>query len=174
MFHLKDLGYSCIKKLLLRCLLFEFYLLLSPTACWITIKLCQVPNHMIEFQLHNTNNSWAIYWLGITEKLGEANRLQLYPPILMTVNEVPDSSHLADLTGQIYRGLIVTTCTSEIVGFFQSTWQVFKTAHWQLLALLYEWVTNSKKIQMINNWPAHKTIVKLKSSWKLSSFHKNS
>lgn len=34
----------------------------------------------------------------------------------MIVNEVPDSSHLADLAGQIYRGLIVIN--SEIVGFF--------------------------------------------------------
>lgn len=35
----------------------------------------------------------------------------------MVVNEVPDSSHLSDLTGQIYIGLMVTTCTSEIVVF---------------------------------------------------------
>lgn len=47
----------------------------------------------------------------------------------MVVNEVPDSSHLADLTGQIYIGLTVIACTFEIVVFSQSTWQVFKTAH---------------------------------------------
>lgn len=36
----------------------------------------------------------------------------------MTDNEVPDSSHSADLTGHISRGLRVTNRTSEIVGFF--------------------------------------------------------
>lgn len=36
----------------------------------------------------------------------------------MIVNEIPDSSHLADLTGQIYIGLIFPTGTSEIVSFF--------------------------------------------------------
>lgn len=35
----------------------------------------------------------------------------------MIVNEIPDSSHLAGLTGQIYTGLTDTTGTSEIVVF---------------------------------------------------------
>lgn len=85
-------------------LLFEIYLLLSLISHWITMKLCQKPNHMIDFQILNMNNSRAPYCTGITDKSRKAEKLfQLCPPMLMTINEVPNSSCLANLTGQLYR-----------------------------------------------------------------------
>lgn len=39
------------------------------------MKQCQKPNHMIEFQIPNMNNSQATYCAGITEKSGKAKKI---------------------------------------------------------------------------------------------------
>lgn len=69
------------------------------------MKLCQKRNYMIDFQILNMNNSRAPYCTGIADKFGKTNKkkFQLCLPMLMTINEVPTSSHLANLTGQLYR-----------------------------------------------------------------------
>lgn len=56
-------------------LLFEIYLLLSLIFHWVTMRLCQKPNHLIEFQIHNMNNSQVTYCVGITDKPGNAKKV---------------------------------------------------------------------------------------------------
>lgn len=56
-------------------LLFEIYLLFSLISHCKTMKSCQKPNHMVEFQIHKMNNSWVTYCVVITEKPGKAKKV---------------------------------------------------------------------------------------------------
>lgn len=52
--------------------LFEIYILHSFISHCKTMKLCQRPNHMVEFQIHKMNNSRATYCVRLTNKTEKA------------------------------------------------------------------------------------------------------